>query len=91
MNADILAEANARIDEADIEGFLTFCTEDTVWTFVGDRVLDGKAAVRAWMKETYVHPPLNLDRARISPALSRISHACAICWSHSPRFHSEPP
>ena len=58
-NADILEQANARIDKGDIEGFLAFCTEDTVWTFVGDRVLDGKAAVRAWMKETYLHPPVN--------------------------------
>lgn len=41
----------------DAEWFLNHCTEDTEWTFVGDRVLKGKAEVREWMKEAYNIPP----------------------------------
>ena len=56
-NKEILEKANAAITEGDFEGFLTLCTEDTVWTFEGDTTLRGKAAVRQWMKSTYKEPP----------------------------------
>lgn len=54
---EILQKANAAILEGDYEGFLKFCTEDTQWTFVGDRTLKGKEAVRQWMAATYQEPP----------------------------------
>lgn len=53
----ILQKANDAIAEGDFEGFLTFCTEDTEWTFVGDRTVKGKEAVRQWMANTYKEPP----------------------------------
>lgn len=53
----ILEKANAAIVEGDFEGFLKFCTEDTEWTFVGDRTLSGKEAVRQWMATAYKEPP----------------------------------
>lgn len=53
----ILEKANAAITEGDCEGFLMFCTDDTQWTFVGDRTLSGKVAVRAWMATAYKEPP----------------------------------
>ena len=56
-NKEILEKANAAIAEGDFEGFLMLCTEDTVWTFEGDRTLKGKAAVRQWMTTTYKQPP----------------------------------
>jgi ketosteroid isomerase-like protein len=56
-NKEILATANAAIAEGDFEGFLTLCTEDTEWTFEGDRTLKGKSAVRQWMASTYQEPP----------------------------------
>ena len=52
-----LEKANAAIVQGDIEGFLQFCTEDTKWTFVGDRTLSGKQAVRQWMESAYREPP----------------------------------
>lgn len=58
-NKAILEEANAAIDEGNYEGFLSFCTDDTEWTFVGDKVLKGKEAVRQWMADEYVEPPEN--------------------------------
>jgi uncharacterized protein len=54
---EILEQANAAIAAGDFEGFLALCTEDTVWTFEGDRTLRGKAAVREWMKTAYKEPP----------------------------------
>lgn len=56
-NKAALKEANAAIIEGDYEGFLSRCTDDTQWTFVGDRTLIGKEAVREWMASTYTEPP----------------------------------
>lgn len=56
-NKAILQEANAAIMRGDIEGFLSHCTDDTIWEFVGDQTLKGKDAVRQYMKKTYIEPP----------------------------------
>ncbi|MCW3466175.1 nuclear transport factor 2 family protein [Chitinophaga nivalis] len=56
-NKAILENANALITEGDYEGFLSFCTDDTEWTFVGDKILQGKEAVREFMAEAYKEPP----------------------------------
>jgi uncharacterized protein len=56
-NKDILLKANAAVTAGDNEGLLAFCTEDTVWEFVGDQVLNGKQAVRDYMRKAYVEPP----------------------------------
>lgn len=59
-NKAILAKANAAVAEGDYEGFLAFCADDTKWTFVGDKILEGKEAVRQWMTTEYqVEPPKN--------------------------------
>lgn len=57
---DILAQANAAVVRGDHEGFLAFCTDDTQWTFLGDRVLQGKEAVRQWMAASYSAAPPGL-------------------------------
>ena len=57
-NKAILEEANAHVAEGNYEEFLSFCTDDTEWTFVGDRTLKGKEAVRQYMKTTYIEPPV---------------------------------
>jgi ketosteroid isomerase-like protein len=54
----VLEKANAAIAAGNYEEFLTFCTEDTEWTFVGDRTLSGKEAVRQWMATAYSEPPI---------------------------------
>lgn len=56
-NKSTLLKANAAITKGDHEGFLEHCTDDTVWTFVGDTTLRGKEAVRQWMAENYIEPP----------------------------------
>ena len=57
-NKSILTEANAHVSRGDYEAFLACCTDDTHWTFVGDRVLVGKDAVRRYMAEAYEQPPV---------------------------------
>ena len=62
-NKAILEKANEAIRKGDQEGFLSFCTDDTVWTFVGDKTLRGKEAVRQWMATAYREPPkFRVDR-----------------------------
>lgn len=56
-NKAILEAANAANAAGNYEGFLSFCTDDTKWTFVGDKTLNGKEAVRQYMAETYIEPP----------------------------------
>lgn len=56
-NKATLKRANAAMAEGNTEEFLTFCTEDTEWTFVGDKTLRGKDAVREYIAETYGKPP----------------------------------
>ncbi|AUD06054.1 nuclear transport factor 2 family protein [Spirosoma pollinicola] len=58
-NRAILNAGNAAISNANYEGFLVRCTEDTEWVFVGDQTLHGKEAVRQWMAESYLEPPQN--------------------------------
>lgn len=60
MNSDnkaVLLKANAAVAKGDNEGFLSFCTEHIRYEFVGDQTLQGKDAVRAYMKIAYVEPP----------------------------------
>ena len=56
-NKEILQKANEAVAQGDNEGFLSYCTEDVIWIFVGDQVLQGKEAVRQYMTKVYVEPP----------------------------------
>lgn len=56
-NKAILRKANIAMAAGDVEGFLAYCTEDTEWNFVGDRMLRGKSAVREYLAATYGKPP----------------------------------
>ena len=52
-----LQQANEAVTRGDHEAFLSFCTDNTKWTFVGERTLEGKAAVREYMAGAYKQPP----------------------------------
>jgi ketosteroid isomerase-like protein len=56
-NKAILLKANEHIINGEKEDFLSLCTEDVVWEFVGDQVLNGKQAVRTYLENNYVEPP----------------------------------
>ncbi|AYZ35155.1 nuclear transport factor 2 family protein [Chryseobacterium indologenes] len=54
---EILNEANACISTGNYDQFLTYCTIDTHWTFIGEASLTGIDEVRDYMKEAYIEPP----------------------------------
>jgi ketosteroid isomerase-like protein len=56
-NKAILEQANEAVTKGDNELFLSFCTDDTKWTFVGDQTLEGKEAVRKYIAAAYLEPP----------------------------------
>lgn len=57
LHKNVLQQANAAVSRGDNEGFLSFCTDDIVWSTVGGETLRGKEAVRAWMVDGYAEPP----------------------------------
>ncbi|MDH6254145.1 ketosteroid isomerase-like protein [Chryseobacterium sp. H1D6B] len=56
-NKTVLEKANAAVAEGDHETFLMYCTENTKWTFVGDRILSSKEEIRLYMADVYKKPP----------------------------------
>lgn len=56
-NKATLQKANEAIIKGDNEGFLSYCTEDTEWKFIGEQTLRGKEAVRKYMSTAYKKPP----------------------------------
>ncbi|MGB3223418.1 MAG: nuclear transport factor 2 family protein [Desulforhopalus sp.] len=56
-NKAILEKGNAAVAEGNYEEFLSFCAEDTEWTFIGDKTLKGIEAVRQWMTTEYAAGP----------------------------------
>lgn len=65
-NKLILENANEAVTRGDNEGFLAFCSDDTVWTFVGEQTLRGKEAVRQYMVKAYIEPPRFIVETLIS-------------------------
>lgn len=57
-NTTILHTANEFVKNGDYESFLAYCTPNTKWVFVGERILNGKEEVRDYMKEFYKEPPV---------------------------------
>ncbi|KRD58743.1 ketosteroid isomerase [Flavobacterium sp. Root935] len=56
-NKSILKTANIAITNGDYEVFLSHCTDDTIWNFIGDKTLHGKESVRKYIEDTYLEPP----------------------------------
>src|SRR5690606_20051538 len=52
-NKVLLKTANEALEKGDIEGFLSFCTDDTEWVFIGENTLEGKGAVKQYLQEAY--------------------------------------
>ena len=56
-NKEIVEKVNASFAEGGVEGFLSQCADDVVWTIVGDRTVTGKTAIREWMASMNIEPP----------------------------------
>src|SRR5690606_12668666 len=52
-NKVLLKTANEALEKGDIEGFLSFCTDDTEWVFIGEKTIKGKDAVKQYLEEAY--------------------------------------
>lgn len=61
-NREILEKANEGFGKANYEEFLTYCTEDTKWTYVGDRTLVGKGQVREYLATAYEESTFRIER-----------------------------
>src|SRR5688572_22120027 len=48
-NKEIVEKVNASFAEGGVEGFLSFCADDVLWTMVGNKSVKGKEAIREWM------------------------------------------
>ncbi|SMP15391.1 nuclear transport factor 2 family protein [Flavobacterium hercynium] len=57
-NTTTLINANEHVKKGDYEAYLSYLTEDTKWVFIGERTLLGKEAVRQYIKEFYLAPPI---------------------------------
>ena len=61
-NREILEKANQAFSKGDYEELLTYCTEDTKWTYVGDCTLDGKDKVREYFLAAYEESTFRVER-----------------------------
>ena len=50
-NKAIVRKVNEAFLKGNFEGWLDFCTDDVVWTFIGDKTVKGREAIRQWMAE----------------------------------------
>ncbi|MDY0986617.1 nuclear transport factor 2 family protein [Flavobacterium sp. CFBP9031] len=57
-NTALLVNANQHVRKGEYEAYLSYLTEDTKWEFVGERTLLGKEAVRQYIKDFYLAPPV---------------------------------
>lgn len=56
-NKEIVEKVNASFAEGGVEGFLSHCADDVVWTMVGNKTTRGKNAIREWMASMDIEPP----------------------------------
>ena len=53
----VVENINAAFAENNLEKVLSFCTEDLIWTMVGDKTVKGKDAIRQWIASMNPEPP----------------------------------
>jgi uncharacterized protein len=56
-NKEIVEEVNTSFAEGSVEGFLSHCADDVVWTMVGNKTTKGKNAIGEWMASMDTEPP----------------------------------
>lgn len=61
-NRDILIKANEAFSQGDYEEFLTYCTHDTKWVYVGDRTIIGKEELRQYLATAYEESTFTIER-----------------------------
>ncbi len=61
---EIVGKINDSFLNGDIEGFLSFCSDDVKWTMAGSTVKTGKDEIRTWMRsmDDSEPPKFTVDR-----------------------------
>lgn len=77
-NKTAVEEINAAFAANDIETFLSFCAEDVEWTIVGERSIQGKEEIRAWMGSMDIGPPQFTVDETIAESDSVVVHGSMI-------------
>ena len=54
---EIVQRINDGFAENNLDKVLTFCTDDLIWTMVGDTTVRGKDSIREWMASMDPQPP----------------------------------
>ena len=54
---EIVQQINDGFAENNLEKVLAFCTDDLIWTMVGDTTVRGKDSIREWMASMDPQPP----------------------------------
>ena len=73
-NKEIVEKVNAAFAEGSVEGFLSFCADDVVWTMVGDKTVKGKDAIRQWMASMGIWSRRSLRSLTSSPRVTSSRH-----------------
>lgn len=61
-NRETLEKANKAFCNGDYEELLTYCTEDTKWTYIGDCTLDGKENVHEFLLSAYADTTFGIEK-----------------------------
>jgi uncharacterized protein len=56
-NKQVIDNVNDAFANNDVEGFLSYCTDEVSWTMVGENSVKGKDAIRQWMGSMPAEPP----------------------------------
>jgi ketosteroid isomerase-like protein len=56
-NKQIVEQINDAFRENSVDKFLALCTDDVAWTMVGEKAVQGKEEIRAWMGKGPAEPP----------------------------------
>lgn len=56
-NKRIVEKVNASFDEGNVEGFLSYCADNVVWTIIGEKTVAGKDPIRQWMASMDMETP----------------------------------
>jgi ketosteroid isomerase-like protein len=56
-NKQVVNRINDAFAQNNVEGFLSYCTDEVSWTMVGEKSVKGKDAIRQWMGSMPAEPP----------------------------------
>ena len=70
---EIVQRINEGFAENNLEKVLSFCTDDLIWTMVGDTTVRGKDSIREWMASMAPQPPKITIRQTVADGDSVVS------------------